>query len=211
MSDQQVLEVLAKVGAVITDSHIVYTSGMHGSAYINKDAIYPELSESYDLAMAIALHFVDDNIDVILGPAIGGALLARDVAFQLKYLNLRGFQAKPVYAEKSENDDGFVIKRGYEKLVAGARVLLVDDIVNQGGTAKKLVEAVKPIAGKIVGLGVVCNRGDITATDLGVENFFALSNIKLDAWPEAECPLCKQGVPINIQLGKGKEFLARRK
>ncbi len=41
MNEQEVLQVLGKVGAVIADSHIVYTSGKHGTAYVNKDAVYP--------------------------------------------------------------------------------------------------------------------------------------------------------------------------
>ena len=38
-----------------------------------------------------------------------------------------------------------------------------------------------------------------------------LGNVKLDAWDEAECPLCANNVPINIEVGKGKEYLARKK
>src|SRR6202020_2173923 len=33
-------QILTKVGAVMTNSHIVYTSERHGNAYINKDALY---------------------------------------------------------------------------------------------------------------------------------------------------------------------------
>ncbi len=39
MNEQEVLDILAKTGAVITNSHIVYTSGKHGTAYVNKDAV----------------------------------------------------------------------------------------------------------------------------------------------------------------------------
>ena len=31
--------ILAESGAVIRDRHVVYTSGRHGSAYVNKDAV----------------------------------------------------------------------------------------------------------------------------------------------------------------------------
>lgn len=37
MAKAEVRNILSKVGVVITDSHIVYKSGMHGSAYINTD------------------------------------------------------------------------------------------------------------------------------------------------------------------------------
>ncbi len=41
-----VVDILKKVGAVITDSHFVYTSGKHGSVYINKDAVSKVVKES---------------------------------------------------------------------------------------------------------------------------------------------------------------------
>ena len=42
-----------------------------------------------------------------------------------------------------------------------------------------------------------------------IPKLIALVNITLDAWNEADCPLCKQNIPINTDVGKGKEFLAR--
>jgi hypothetical protein len=45
----------------------------------------------------------------------------------------------------------------------------------------------------------------------GVPKLTALVNVKLDAWDEATCPLCEQNVPVNTNVGKGREFLARRK
>ena len=71
MNQQEVLQVLGNVGAVIKDSHIVYTSGMHGSAYVNKDAVYPHTKATSDLCREIARRFVDDNVEVVIAPAIG--------------------------------------------------------------------------------------------------------------------------------------------
>lgn len=34
---------------------------------------------------------------------------------------------------------------------------------------------------------------------------------KTDAWNELNCPLCAQEVPINTDVGKGREFLERTK
>jgi hypothetical protein len=38
----------------------------------------------------------------------------------------------------------------------------------------------------------------------------ALLDVALDAWDADACPLCRDGVPINTDVGKGREFLARR-
>lgn len=54
MNEQEVLRVLGKAGAFITDNHIVYTSGKHGAAYLNKDAIYPHVDVTSELCQEIA-------------------------------------------------------------------------------------------------------------------------------------------------------------
>lgn len=208
MNEQEVLRILGKVGAVITNSHIVYTSGRHGTAYVNKDAVYPHTKETSELCRAIAEQFVDDGVEVVIAPAIGGCILSNRVAEHLT--DITGREVLGVYADK--DGDAFVIKRGYDKLIAGKNVLVVEDVLTTGGSAKKVVEATRAIGGNVVGLGVLCNRGGITPQDVAdPPKLFALVNVKLDAWNEADCPLCAQGVPINTDVGKGREYLARKK
>lgn len=79
MNEQEVLQVLGKVGAVIADSHIVYTSGKHGTVYVNKDAVYPHTAETSRLCQAIAKRFVDDKVEVVIAPAIGGNVIGLGV------------------------------------------------------------------------------------------------------------------------------------
>lgn len=210
MNEQEVLKVLGKVGAIIADSHIVYTSGKHGTTYINKDAVYPHTKETSDLCRAIAQQFANDDVEVVIAPAMGGVILSQWTAHHLS--EITGREVFGVYAEKAENGDAFIIKRGYDKIVAGKNVLVVEDVLTTGGSAKKVVEATRAFGGNIVGLGVLCNRGGITPEDVAnPPKLFALVNVKLDAWDEAECPLCAQGVPINTNIGRGKEYLARKK
>ncbi len=210
MNEQEVLQVLGKVRAVIADSHIVYTSGKHGTAYVNKDAVYPHTAETSRLCRAIAERFADDNVQVVIAPAIGGVILSQWTAHHLTEIN--GHEVLGVYAEKSEGGDTFVIKRGYDKLIAGKNVLVVEDVLTTGGSAKKVVEATRATGGNVVGLGVLCNRGGITPQDVAdVPKLTALVNVQLDAWAEAECPLCEQNIPINTDVGKGLEFLARKR
>ena len=218
MNEQEVLQVLGKVGAVIVGSHIVYTSGKHGTAYVNKDAVYPHTAETSRLCRAIAERFTDDNVQVVIAPAIGGVILSQWTAHHLTEMN--GHEVLGVYAEKVEGHSlfermhpsgEFVIKRGYDKLIAHKNVLVVEDVLTTGGSAKKVIEATRAIGGNVIGLGVLCNRGGITPQDVAdVPKLDALVNVTLDAWDEATCPLCEQNVPINMDVGKGREFLARK-
>lgn len=208
MKEQDVLKLLGIVGAVIKNSHIVYTSGKHGTAYVNKDAVYPHTKETSDLCRAIAEQFSDDGVDVVIAPAIGGVILSQWTAHHLS--EIVGREVLGVYAEKTENDT-FVIKRGYDKIVAGKNVLVVEDVLTTGGSVKKVIEAVRILGGNVIGLGVLCNRGGITPSDVSnPPSLFALVNVKLDSWDEADCPLCAQNVPINTDVGKGRDYLAKK-
>lgn len=209
MDEQEVLQVLSSVGAVIVNSHIVYTSGKHGTAYFNKDAIYPHTAETSRLCRAIAERFVDNNVQVVIAPAIGGVILSQWTAHHLTKMN--NHKVFGVYAEKSHSKDAFIIKRGYDKFIAGKNVLVVEDVLTTGVSAKKVVEATRSVGGKVVGVGALCNRGEITPQDIAnVPNLTALVNMKLNTYDEVTCPLCERNVPINTDIGKGREFLTKK-
>ena len=209
MSHQEVLSILTQVGAVITDSHIVYTLGKHGSAYINKDALYPHTKETSQLCRLFAEHFAQDNIDVVIAPALGGIILSQWTAYHLSQLTDR--EVLGLYAEKIEGTKDFVIKCGYDKLLAGKKTLILEDVLTTGGSVKKVVELARSMGAAIDGVGVLCNRGNIRTEDIGdVAKLYSLTSISLDAWEPDECPLCAQGVPINTSVGKGRDFLKKK-
>ena len=161
---------------------------------------------------------------MVIAPAIGGVKLSDRVAEHLSEMTNREVLA--IYAEKEvvaipdpEGHDrpcfaetgNFVIKRGYDKLIAGKNVLVVEDVLTTGGSAKKVVEATRAIGGNVVGLGVLCKRGGITLQDVAnVPKLTSLVDVKLDAWDEETCPLCEQNVPVNTDVGKGREFITRK-
>ncbi len=208
MNAQNVLDILTGLGAVITGSHIVYTSGKHGDSYINKDALYPHTKATWYLCRTIAQQFKNDNVEVVIAPAIGGVILSQWVAYHLTALNQR--EVLGVYAEKIENGE-FVIKRGYDAIVRGKRVLVVEDVLTTGDSAKKVIEASRALDAKIIGLGVICNRGGIKRRDVANPPIiFSLLNLNLDSFDKKNCPLCARGIPINTSVGKGREYLARK-
>ena len=205
MDRSEIEKIFSDAKAIITSGHFVYKSGKHGSAYVNKDAVYAYPEKICRLSLEIAYHFIDDEVDVVIGPAIGGVILSQWVAFHLTSLLKKEDEVLAVYAEK--DGDSFVIKRGYDKLLAGKNVLIVEDVVTTGGSVKKVIEILHHDS-KIVGLGILCNRGNIS---FNVPKFKALLTVDLKAWDEKDCPLCAKNVPVNIDLGKGRQFLSHQK
>lgn len=208
MNESEILKMFKDVGAIITDSHIVYTSGRHGSAYVNKDAVYPHTEVISKLCKEMALRFKDEGIDVVAGPTIGGVILSQWVAHYLS--GLSGKKIYAVFAEADEEKNRF-FKRGYDKLIPGKKVLIVEDILTTGGSIKKVVRAIRKIDGIVAGCAALCNRGGVSGADLGdIPALKALVDIDMESWEEAACPLCKKGVPVNTDVGKGREYLQRK-
>jgi len=205
--EKRALEIFAQNKAIITGSHIVYASGRHGSEYVNKDAVYPDTEAADELCEFIAEHFQDDEIEVVVAPVEGGITLSHEIAGDLT--KLTGHKTLGVYADKEEGT--LVFKRGYDKFVKGKRVLVADDVLTTGGSVAKLVQLVRSLGGEVVAVAVLCNRGGIKAEDIGnVPELFALSNVQMESYEEKDCPLCKVSVPINTEVGKGKEYLAEK-
>ncbi len=204
----QVFQSLVSVGGIISDTHVVLASGRHGNAYVNKDAIYPYSKEMLRIGNALLLPFIDDGIEVVLGPTIGGVALSQWTSFWLAQTTTN--QTLALYAEK-QADGSFALTRGYDKLIAGKRTLVVEDILTTGGSVKKVVDAARKCGAVIVGVSAICNRGNVTAEMVGdVPRLESLIELDFETWSEEECPLCKSGAPINTSVGKGREFLKRK-
>ena len=117
----EIIKIFEESQAIITGSHVVYTSGKHGAEYVNKDAVYPYTSKLSRLCECIAEDFEDTEIDVVVGPVVGGIALAQWTAHHLSLL--KGKEILAVCADK--NGDGFVIERGQDKFITNKKILVV--------------------------------------------------------------------------------------
>lgn len=201
----QVIDILKKSGAVITDSHFVGTSGAHFATYINKDALYPHTADTSEVCKLFAEKFKDLNVDAVVGPALGGIILSTWTASHLSAL--KGKEILGVYTEKTP-EGGMALTRGYDKLIAGKKVAVVEDLTTTGGSAKKVIEAVKAVGGEVVAVSVMVNRSPKTVNSeyFGVP-FFPLDEFEVPTFQDGQCPLCESGVPINTNVGHGKKYM----
>lgn len=207
--NNEIIEMLKKSGAVITDSHIVYTSGRHGSIYINKDALYPHTAFSSRVGELFAQKYKDAEIDVVAAPALGGIILSQWTAYHLSKLKAK--EILGVYTEKTPEKNQ-IFTRGYDKLVQGKNVLVVEDLTTTGGSVKKVVDSVKSVGGKVVAVCVMVNRDPekVTSEVIGAP-FSSLAVLKAESFAQEECALCEKNVPINTTVGHGKKYLESKK
>ncbi len=200
-----ITQILKQVQAVLTDDHFVYTSGKHGSVYINKDRIYPHTDLVSSIGRMFANRFHEISPDVVVGPAIGGIILSQWTAYHLTKTS--GREVLGVYTEKDESKNQ-VFTRGYDQLVAGKRIAIVEDLTTTGGSLAKVVVSAQAAGAEVVATGTMVNRNpaEVTAEKLGFP-FESLMDLPVEAYDESDCPLCKSGVAINTSVGHGAKYL----
>lgn len=204
-------EVLAKCACVITGDHFVYKMGDHGPDYVNKDASFLHPMAMDQIGFLIAHKAVNcfdcSDLHIVIGPVVGGALLAQTTAYYLSTILNREILAG--FADK--DGEGFVVKRGYDKEVSGHKVLAVEDIINTGGSIREVIEAIKKVNGTICGVVGIVNRGGVVTSDINIDDGLFVTLMKISdmvKYPAESCPLCKKHVKINDELGHGSQFIA---
>lgn len=200
----EVIQLLKKTNAIFTDSHFVGTSGRHMSLYVNKDALYPHTKETSRMGELFAEKNKDLDIDVVVAPALGGIILSTWTAYHLS--NLKKREILGVYTEKTP-DKNQIFTRGYDALVKGKNVLVIEDNVTTGGSVKKVVNSVREAGGNVVAVCVMFNRNLNITSETIEAPFSSLAVIEAESWEEKDCPLCKQNVPIDTRVGHGKKYL----
>ena len=208
-SNQEVIDILKKTGAIINNSHFVYISGKHATLYVNKDFIFPHIKYISRIAEIIAEKYKDANVDVVAGPSMGGIILSQWVAYHLGLL--KGKEIISVYTEKQPDKDQ-IFTRGYQKFVKGKKVLVVEDVVTTGGSVKKVINSVHKEGGTVVAACSIVNKDPVNINPelIGVPYDY-LTIVDVDVYNEKDCPLCKKGVPIDVTLGHGKKYLEEKK
>lgn len=207
--EQEVVAILKKVGAVITGGHFVGTSGRHMSVYVNKDALLTHPLETSRIGELLAEKNKDLPIDVVVSPAMGAVILGQWTAFH--FSKMLGREIASVYTEK-DKEENQIFKRGYDKLVAGKNVLLIEDTTATGLSVRRTVKPIRDAGGNILQVCVIINRDTqaITSETVGAPLAW-LAEIPAETYDEAECPLCASGVPITTGgIGHGKKFLERK-
>lgn len=206
---KDIVKLLKSIGAIITDSHFVYTSGKHGSVYLRKDILYPYTKKTSDVCKLIADKFKGQDIDVVVGPSIGGIILSQWTAYHLSKFKKK--EVFGVFTEKDENSDQ-IFKRDYDKLIKGKKILIVEDLTTTGGSVKKVVNSVGKAGGIVISVCVMVNRDPekVTSKSVGAP-LSSLGIFKAESFGADECPLCKKNVPINTIVGHGKKYLQSKK
>ena len=168
------MQVFRETGAML-EGHFVLRSGLHSRQFFQCAIALQHMPTVERLGHALADRVRPLNPATVIAPAMGGLVLGQEVARQLK--------CRYIFAEK---DDGkLVLRRGF-RIDPGERLLIVEDVVTQGGRVRETLDIVRSHGGDPVGVAMAVDRSGGTL-DLGVPAF-ALLQMTVETFAPDQLP-----------------------
>ncbi len=177
----RVLEIFEKTG-VLLEGHFLLTSGRHSKQYLQCAQVlqYPEYTE--ELCSLLIEPYKDKGIELVVGPAMGGIIIAYEAA--------RNLGCRTVFAERENGK--MALRRGFE-VSKGEKILIVEDVITTGGSVKEVIDLTVKEGAEVVGVSSFVDRSEGKA-DLG-KPFTSLISFNIETYSPQNCPLCEKGVP----------------
>jgi orotate phosphoribosyltransferase len=181
-------------GALLT-GHFRLSSGLHSERYLQcaRLLMWPARAEQAGRELGDKLAAFGPR--AVVSPALGGVIIGHETARRL------GLPA--MFVERKEGV--FVFRRGFA-LEPGQPVAVVEDVFTTGKSTREASAAVEAAGGRVVAVGSIVDRG----LPPGVFPVPARSLLSLSvpSWPEADCPLCRKGIPVEAP---GSRFMGADK
>jgi orotate phosphoribosyltransferase len=179
MTSEQVLETYKKTGALLT-GHFLLSSGLHSEQYLQSALVLQQPDIATKLCAALAEHFRDQRIEVVIAPALGGVFVSHETA--------RALGVRALFAERVNGE--LTLRRGF-MIKPGERVLVVEDVITTGKSTRETISVVKKAGGVVVAAGSLVDRSGGKA-DIGVP-YRSLVTLEVPTYTPESCPLCKAG------------------
>ena len=182
LSHEEILGIFRQTEALL-EGHFQLTSGLHSPQYFQCARVLQHPRFLGLLAGAIAEHFRNDDIQLVISPAIGGIVVGTEVG--------RIMGVRTIFAERK--DGSMQIRRGLE-ILPGEKVLVVEDVVTTGGSIQEVIGLANKAGARLAGVGYVVDRsnGKISFPS----KHFSVLKMDATAYKPEDCPLCKQNIPI---------------
>ena len=182
MTEADLLALFRRSGALL-DGHFRLSSGLHSPGYLQCALVlqFPRDAEAIGAALAAQVRAWGAN--TVLSPALGGIVIGQEVA--------RALDVRALFAERQEGT--LTLRRGFI-LGPDDKVLVVEDVVTTAGSTRETMAVAQAAGAAVVG---ACSMVDRSGGTHGLDvPYAALLCVTLPTYTEAECPHCRDGVPI---------------
>ncbi len=176
--------------------HFMLSSGLHSGDYL-QCALYlaePRRAARAGGMLAAALSETVPKIDLVVSPAMGGLIIGHETA--------GGLGLPFLFTERADGE--MVLRRGFA-VSPGQRVVIVEDVVTTGKSAREVIDVLTAAGAEVVGLASMVNRSG-SPNPFEPLPYRALLEVAFPTWTADDCPLCSKGVPI---AKPGSRFIAK--
>lgn len=179
LPSSKILSIFKETGALL-NGHFLLTSGLHSEAYFQCALVFQYPHHSETLCRAIADHFYQDDIQLVVSPAVGGIVVGQEIA---RLLGVRS-----IFTERV--DGKMALRRGFQ-IHEGENVLVAEDVTTTGGSVKEVIDVVKSSGAKPVSVAAVVDRSG-GKVDFGIP-YFSLLKMEVTNYQPDQCPMCQSG------------------
>jgi orotate phosphoribosyltransferase len=157
MNEDDILDEF-RASEALLEGHFILSSGRHSAVFLQKMRVfqYPHRTERLCRALAAAIRERFGAVDMIVSPAMGGIIPGYETA--------RALGCLAVFVEREGGE--FRLRRGF-RIPAGARVVMVEDIVTTGLSSRECLSAIRRHPGELLGAACLIDRSNGRA-DIGV-------------------------------------------
>lgn len=180
------MDLFEKTGAYLR-GHFRLTSGKHSGEYLQSALVlqHPAYAEQLGRLMAEAFrHAVPEPIQTVAAPALGGLIIGHEAA--------RALGARFLFTERDVTGK-MSLRRGFH-FNPGETVVVVEDVVTTGGSAREVVEIAQAAGARVLAAGSIIDRSGGQAS-VGVPRV-ALATLQVSAHYPEQCPMCAEGTPV---------------
>ncbi|MBY0519415.1 MAG: orotate phosphoribosyltransferase [Sphingomonas sp.] len=176
MTEDEVLDEFRAAGALLT-GHFILSSGLRSPVFLQKMLVFqdPVRTERLARALAEAITNAFGKVDLVVSPAVGGIIPGYETA--------RALGCKAVFVERVEGE--FELRRNFE-IPAGARVVMVEDLITTGLSSRECIAAIRQHPGELLGAACIIDRSNGKA-DVGVP-LVSLCKLDVPAYPADALP-----------------------
>ena len=188
---EKTIELLKKSNALL-EGHFILSSGKHSDKYVQCAKLIqnPKYCEEVAKIIAEKVKQAGIKVDVCVGPAMGGIIIAYEVA--------RALGVDAIFTERENNE--MTLRRGFE-IKEGQKVIIVEDVITTGKSSFETVDVIKAHGGDVVALTSIVNRSH--ADEINGLPLISAVKIEVNAWDPDELPDDLKNIPA-IKPGSRK-------
>ena len=192
MQSSSLLKLLKESGAML-EGHFLLTSGRHSNIYIEKFRLLENPKSLEKVCNAMASVVLEEKIDLVLGAAVGGILIAGGVG--------RKLNSRHIFSERINGK--MELRRGFS-INKGDRIVIVEDIITTGGSVFELIDLANTYDAEITHVVNLVDRSP-KGINFGIPAT-ALLHLPSNSYDPKKCPQCMHGLSLTERGRTGKKI-----